>query len=113
MVSERDVPDTGWMKPPASFLADPPPHSSVTAAYADDLASDGYVNNLTRVWCWRPDVMTLFQTTRSGLLADSGLSEREVAAMTAATAGARGDAYCSLAWGRRLADLTDDETAAE
>jgi uncharacterized peroxidase-related enzyme len=32
--------------------------------------------------------------------------------MVAATAAARGDAYCALAWGSRLAELSDEATAA-
>ncbi|WP_262285273.1 carboxymuconolactone decarboxylase family protein [Micromonospora sp. MA102] len=100
------------MNRPAAFLADPPQSPAVTAAYEDDLTSDGYVNNLTRVWCWRPDVLASFQAVRAGLLADSGLSPREVAVLVAATAAARGDAYCALAWGARLAELSDEASAA-
>ena len=61
------------------------------AAYEDDLTSDGYINNSTRVWCWRPDVLASFQTLRAGLTDRSDLSDREVAVMVAATAAARGD----------------------
>jgi hypothetical protein len=76
------------MNRPAALLADPPQSPAVTAAYEADLTSDGYVNNLTRVWCWRPDVLASFQALRADLLADSGLSPREVAVMVAATAAA-------------------------
>ncbi|WP_422741467.1 carboxymuconolactone decarboxylase family protein [Micromonospora sp. WMMD754] len=96
-----------------TFLPDPPPGPAVAAAYDEDVASDGYVNNLTRVWCWRPDVLASFQAVRAELLGDSGLSAREVAVLVAATAAARGDAYCALAWGARLADLSDEATAAD
>jgi len=92
-----------------SFLAEP----ARTAAYDDDLESDGYVSNLTRLWSWRPDVMTSFQELRAGLLADSTLTAREVATVVAATAAARGDSYCALAWGTELAALADDHTAAK
>ena len=101
------------MVPPASFLTDPPSSPAVTAAYDDDVASDGYVNNLTRVWCWRPDIQTSFQTLRGDLLATSTLSPREVAVMVAATAAARGDSYCALAWGIRLAGLSNETTAGQ
>ena len=84
----------------------------MTAAYQADVTSDGYVNNLTRVWCWRPDVLTSFQDLRTDLLAESSLSQRELAVMVAATAAARSDAYCALAWGSRLAELSDEATAA-
>ncbi|MEU4678495.1 hypothetical protein [Micromonospora sp. NPDC023737] len=100
------------MNGPAFFLADPPHGPAVAAAYDADVISDGYVNNLTRVWCWRPDVLTSFQALRADLLAESGLSSREVAVMVTATAAARGDAYCALAWGSRLAELSDEATAA-
>ena len=96
----------------ASFLADPPPSPEVTAAYEADLTTDRYVNNHTRVWCWRPDVMTSFQALRGDFLARSGLTDREAAVMVVATAAARGDAYCSLAWGSTLTDLSDEATAA-
>lgn len=108
----RWLEQTAAMNPPAAFLADPPQSPAVIAAYEADVTSDGYVNNLTRVWCWRPDVLASFQALRADLLAHSGLSPREVAVMVAATAAARSDAYCALAWGSRLAELSDEATAA-
>jgi alkylhydroperoxidase family enzyme len=110
--SEFSMEDAYRMTPSQAFVSDPPVDASVTAAYEDDLASDGYINNSTRVWCWRPDVLASFQTLRAGLRDSSDLSGREVAAMVAATAAARGDPYCSLAWGARLAELSDEATAA-
>ncbi|MGW5666500.1 carboxymuconolactone decarboxylase family protein [Micromonospora sp. NPDC003776] len=101
------------MNRPVAFIADPPESPAVAAAYQEDLDSDGYVNNLTRVWAWRPDVLRSFQALRADLLAESGLSPREMAVMVAATAAARGDAYCALAWGSRLAALSDEATAAK
>ncbi|MFC0003828.1 carboxymuconolactone decarboxylase family protein [Micromonospora siamensis] len=100
------------MDRPASFLPDPPQSPAVTAAYEADLSSDGYVNNLTRAWCWRPDVLASFQAVRGELTSGSTLSAREVAVLVAATAAARGDSYCALAWGARLAELSDEATAA-
>jgi uncharacterized protein YciW len=109
---EFSMEDADRMTPSQAFVSDPPVDASVTAAYEDDLASDSYINNSTRVWCWRPDVLASFQTLRAGLRDSSDLSGREVAAMVAATAAARGDPYCSLAWGARLAELSDEATAA-
>jgi uncharacterized peroxidase-related enzyme len=101
------------MEPLASFLAEPPLTEEVTAVYEEDIASDGYVNNLTRAWGWRPDLMTAFEELRNDVVASSDLSPREVAVMVAATAAARGDSYCSLAWGTKLANLSDPATAAQ
>ncbi|WP_326833715.1 hypothetical protein VSH64_01955 [Amycolatopsis rhabdoformis] len=95
-----------------SFLTDPPPDLAVDAVYGDDLGSDGYVNNLTRVWAWRPDVLAAFTELRATLMGSSSLSDREAAVLVATTAATRGDSYCALAWGARLAGLTDDTTAA-
>ena len=87
---EFSMEDADRMTPSRAFVSDPPVDASVTAAYEDDLASDGYINNSTRVWCWRPDVLASFQTLRAGLTDSSNLSDREVAVMVAATAAARG-----------------------
>jgi uncharacterized peroxidase-related enzyme len=95
-----------------SFLSEPRATPEVRKLYDGDLAGDGYVMNLTRVWAHLPEVQELMdgiigQVTRSG-----GLSMRERGILVAATASALGDSYCSLAWGRRLADETGPEVAA-
>ncbi|MCW5659968.1 MAG: hypothetical protein KIT60_19890 [Burkholderiaceae bacterium] len=68
--------------------------------------------NLTRAWAWRPDVFEAFAALRSQLTASSTLSKREQAVMVCATAAAVGDSYCSLAWGRTLADEAGASAAA-
>jgi alkylhydroperoxidase/carboxymuconolactone decarboxylase family protein YurZ len=73
-----------------TFLREPEPGPDVRRLYDDDLAGDGYVMDLTRGWAHRADL-------HDGL---------------AALLGAAGDAYCSLAWGARLAAATDADTAA-
>jgi alkylhydroperoxidase family enzyme len=95
-----------------SFLSDPPVSPPVSEVYDENLASDGYVPNYVRLWCWRPEILESFGKLRADLLADSTLSAREVAVMVAATASSLGDSYCSLAWGEKLAGLSDGETAA-
>lgn len=95
-----------------SFLSDPPVSPPASAAYEESVASDGYVPNYLRLWCWRPEILEAFAKLRADLIADSTLSAREVAVMVASTASALGDSYCSLAWGERLAEASDGETAA-
>jgi alkylhydroperoxidase family enzyme len=46
-------------------------------------------------------------------MATSALTAREWAVLVTSTASARGDSHCSLAWGPRLAKLSDAETAAQ
>jgi uncharacterized peroxidase-related enzyme len=94
------------------FLGEPPETDASRRLYDEDVASDGYVGNLTRLWCWRPEILEGFVALRAQLTNDSQLTKREIAVLVAATAAARNDAYCALAWGSRLAGLTDDETAA-
>src|SRR5579862_4130194 len=95
-----------------SFLSDAPMSPPVSAVYEENLGSEGYVPNYVRLWCWRPEILEAFAKLRADLLAVSTLSPREVAVMVVATASALGDSYCSLAWGEKLADAADDETAA-
>ena len=97
----------------AMFLGEPPPSEAADVAFNEDRTSDGYINNLTRLWCWRPDVYSAFAALQSGLAKGSGLTRRDRAVLVTATAAERRDSYCSLAWGRRLAGLSDDATAAQ
>jgi uncharacterized peroxidase-related enzyme len=94
------------------FLAEPPQTATVTAIYDEERASDGYVGNNTRAWCYRPDVMQGYVDLRARLVNDSTLTEREIAILVTAMAGALADSYCSLAWGARLARLAGEGVAA-
>jgi len=80
--------------------------------YERDQAQMGFVMNLSRAWAWRPDVCEAFVALRGQLSAHSALSPRELAVMVCAMAGTLGDAYCSLAWGSRLAQAASGETAS-
>ena len=91
------------------FLPEPPPSDAAATLYADDRADTGYVDNLTRLWCWRPEVLTAFTDVRTLLLSKSRLSATDIAVIVTATANARADSYCALAWGRRLtAEIGED-----
>lgn len=94
------------------FLEEPPETDAVAAMYAGDRDAGGYVDNLTRLWAWRPDVNDAFTAARAAVASDSALSDDDRAVLVVAAAAARGDSYCSLAWGRRLAGLADPATAA-
>ena len=94
------------------FLGEPPASEARDAAFNEDLDADGYVNNHTRLWCWRPDLRLAFMELRTSLMGSSALTDRDWAVLVTATASECNDSYCSLAWGARLAGLTDDETAA-
>jgi uncharacterized peroxidase-related enzyme len=114
--SDPTSPQSSWhtsaIASSPSFLSEPPATPEVNAVYEDSLADDGFVPNYCHLWAWRPDVLGAFDKLRADLLADSSLSRREAAVMVTATAATLGDSYCSLAWGERLADATDEATAA-
>jgi uncharacterized peroxidase-related enzyme len=95
-----------------TFLEEPPASETTERLYADDVETDGYIGNVTRLWCWRPEVHEQFFGLLGLVRKESSLSEREVAVIVTATVSARRDSYCALAWGSRLAKLADDETAA-
>jgi uncharacterized peroxidase-related enzyme len=94
------------------FLGEPPRSEARDAMYAEERESEGYVSNHTRLWSWRPDLDKGFFALRTSLMESSALSDREFAVLVTSTAAALGDSYCALAWGPRLAGLSDDETAA-
>ncbi len=97
----------------ATFLGEAPPSEAKEAAFAGSRDDDGYVSNWTRMWCWRPDLLRAFAELRASLMGSSALADRDWAVLVTATAAERNDSYCSLAWGSRLAKLSDDATAAQ
>jgi uncharacterized peroxidase-related enzyme len=95
------------------FLEDPPPSKEVESEFAADREEDGYVNNLTRLWAWRPGLFDGLRALRTGLMDSSALTDRDWAVLTTATVSQSNDSYCALAWGARLTELSDAETAAQ
>src|SRR5690348_6783461 len=86
-----------------TFLSLPEPSGAVQQMYDDDTSARGFVMNLSTVWGHHPqlrhDLFDLFARA-----ADSaGLSVRQRAIVITAAASTRGDSYCSLAWGEKLA----------
>ena len=80
--------------------------------YQASAASQGFVMNLVRAWAWRPDVFDGFAALRNQLVTQTALSKRELAILVCAAVSELGDAYCSLAWGRTLAQEASAAIAA-
>ncbi|NUT31562.1 MAG: hypothetical protein HOV79_00665 [Hamadaea sp.] len=95
-----------------SFLADAVATPETDAMYADDLREPGFVMNLTHVWAHQPELQTLLFQLIGRSAKDAGLSVRERGILTTACASTRGDSYCSIAWGAKLAKAADADTAA-
>lgn len=94
------------------FLDEPGPSPGRDRMYQDDIADQGYVMNLTRSWAWHPVLSDGLVELLDEARVAGDLSLRERALLVTSAASALGDSYCSLAWGKRLAELTDVGTAA-
>lgn len=94
------------------FLSTPTPSEATQRLHESTAAAQGFVMNLGHVWSWRPDVFEAFAALRSRLTSASSLSKRDQAVMVCAMASELGDSYCSLAWGRTLANEAGAAAAA-
>ena len=94
------------------FIARPEDSPEAQKVYQSSLDSQGFVMNLMRAWAWRPEVFDGFAALRNQLTSQSSLSKRELALLVCAAAAELGDAYCSLAWGRTLAQEANAVVAA-
>jgi hypothetical protein len=95
-----------------SFLDPPAADPEVERLYGEDLAGLGYVMNNSRVWAHDVALHDGLANLMRDLGAAYGLTLRQRAILVAASASARADSYCSLAWGVRLAVEADPATAA-
>ena len=94
------------------FVSEPPESDARRKLFEASVEEDGYVMNLARLWTWRTDVFEAFAALRARLTNESSLSPRELAVLVCSTASSLRDAYCSLAWGIRLARAVDPAAAA-
>lgn len=94
----------------ASFLDEPATLSEAARRlYDGDLAELGYVMNLSRLWAHDADAyLQLFELV-GHVSAVARLTLRDRGILVLATASTRGDPYCSLAWGRRIAEAESPE----
>lgn len=94
------------------FLELPSVTPEAQALFDEDVAEDGYVMNVTKLWSHNPVLVTnLFDLMRQAV-GDQDLSFRQRGILVAACASTLGDSYCSLAWGSKLAGVSDPDLAA-
>jgi hypothetical protein len=94
------------------FLGMPLVTSEAQALFDEDVAEDGYVMNVSKLWAYNAPLVTgLFELMRQAI-AGHDLSFRQRGVLVAACASTLGDSYCSLAWGSKLAGVSNPETAA-
>jgi uncharacterized peroxidase-related enzyme len=104
--------DTGEESAAASFLAEPPSSADAQRLFDADTEGLGYVMNVTRLWAHDPAALDglselLGEVTRAG-----SLTLRQRAILVTSCASTLGDSYCSLVWGKRLADDAGNDVAA-
>lgn len=94
------------------FLDLPVVSPEAQALFDEDMAEDGYVMNVSRLWAYNPGLVTgLFDLMRRSI-AGHELSFRQRGILIAACASTLGDSYCSVAWGSKLAAVSDPDIAA-
>lgn len=94
------------------FLVAPEATAEAQRLQDEDLAELGYVMNCTRLWGYQPATVTGLFDLMGLANATDRFDLRRRGILVTACASAFGDAYCTLAWSRKLAELTDEETAA-
>lgn len=96
----------------AGFLEAATVTPAAQALFDEDVAEDGYVMNASRVWAYNPAIVEGLFGLMSKTLAEQGLSFRDRGILVTACASTLGDSYCSLAWGSKLAKVSDPAVAA-
>ena len=96
---------------PMTFLSDAPLDPQVEQMYATDLDLQGYVANQTRLWAHSPESLTLLSYVLKRAADAAGLTARQRALVVTTCASTLGDAYCSLAFGTKLAGVAGEGTA--
>jgi uncharacterized peroxidase-related enzyme len=105
--------DTGRDEPAAtSFLEEPLPSTDVQRIFDDDVKGLGYVMNASRLWAHDPEALDALSELLGHLARAGSLTRRQRTILIACCASTLGDSYCSLTWGKKLADDVGAEVAA-
>jgi len=86
------------------FLQTPTVSEAAQRMFDEDLDDYGFVMNATRLWSYAPEVCERLFDLLGSVTKLGSLSLRQRGILVAATASTLGDAYCSLAWGSKLAN---------
>jgi alkylhydroperoxidase family enzyme len=94
------------------FLELPLVTPEAQALFDEDVAEDGYVMNVSKLWSHNAPLVTNLFALMGQAVSDQNLSFRQRGILVAACASTLGDSYCSLAWGSKLAGVSDPDFAA-
>jgi SAM-dependent methyltransferase/alkylhydroperoxidase family enzyme len=85
------------------FLQIPKVSEAAQRMFDEDVEDYGFVMNASRLWAYAPEVCERLFDLLGSVTKLGSLSLRQRGILVTATASTRGDSYCSLAWGSKLA----------
>jgi SAM-dependent methyltransferase/alkylhydroperoxidase family enzyme len=94
------------------FLEMPAHSPGAQRLYDDDLDDHGFVMNVSRLWAYAPEACEQLFNLLGTFAKLGSLTLRQRGILVAAAASTLGDAYCSLAWGTRLANESSPTIAS-
>lgn len=97
----------------SGFLAAPSPTTDARRLFDNDLEGVGYVTNVSRLWAHLPRALHSLSELMAETTRAASLTYRQRAVLVTATAAALGDSYCSMAWGKKLAEASSPLVAAD
>ena len=100
-------------EPTGNFLGHYPATAAAEQLRTDDLEELGYVMNVSRLWGRMPATMNGLFSLLSDTVRTGRLSLRQRGILVTACAATLGDSYCSLAWGGKLATVSDPQFTAD
>ena len=96
----------------SDFLAEPMRTPEAQRMFDDDLDAVGYVTNVSRLWAYMLATLKGLSDLMGQATTAGSLTLKQRAVLVTAAASTLGDSYCSLAWGKKLADEAGPEVAA-
>jgi uncharacterized peroxidase-related enzyme len=97
--------------PDEGFLQVPHATDAVQRLYDSDVEDLGYVMNASRVWAHQPATHDALFDLITQVCEAGGLTYRQRGILVTAMASTLNDSYCSLAWGKNLADEAGPDLA--
>jgi len=94
-----------------TFLEESVASAGQREMYDADLAKDGFVWNISRLWGHQPDLNAGLKALFAAAADAAGLSLRDKAMLVIGQATTIGDSYCSFAWARWLTEGDSAESA--
>jgi uncharacterized peroxidase-related enzyme len=97
----------------AGFLGTPEPTAEAQRLFDEDVAEEGFVMNVSRLWAYQPATLTGLFDLMGEATSVHRLTRRQRGIIVAACASTFGDSYCALAWAVKLSKEADPQTAAD